>query len=211
MFVGLPPQRWEWELKAAVWSEAGSACPQGSLSKVPALIWRLEQVLSSSTQKRTLLFSQSGLAQSQTTLRKEFLGADLRWYKWKNTYALFNGAGAYLPHSHEQRNSFFSCLLRITEMPTRMSYELDKFLSLEVPSNNFSLRAQLERLRVWLETLNDIWIPVSMHSLKQLTQLPQRRRWLGARCSVREGCQIHETHTSAKQLSGGFVRKIYRG
>lgn len=115
-----------------------------------------------------------------------------------------------LPHSHEQRNSFFSCLLRITEMPTRMSYELDKFLSLEVPSNNFALHAQLERLRVWLfnsETLNDIWMLVSMHSLKQLTQLPQRRRWLGACCSVREGCQIHETHTSAKQLSGGFVRK----
>lgn len=96
MFVGLPPQRWERELKAAVWSEAGSACPQGSLSKVPALIWRLEQVLSSSTQKKdAAILAVGASAESSNTQKRVFGGQILGWYKWKNTYALFNGAGAY--------------------------------------------------------------------------------------------------------------------
>lgn len=61
------------------------------------------------------------------------------------------------------------------------------------------------------ETSNNIWILILMHSSEQLTQLPLHQCWLETYCTIREGCQMHETHTSTPSCQKYLWKQLIMG
>lgn len=94
--------------------------------------------MSSSTPKKDDASLAVGASAESNNTQKRVLGADLKDDTNERIHRPFLMA-LELTTLARATEFFLFLFMGITEMPTRMSYELDKFLSLEEPSKNFFL------------------------------------------------------------------------